>query len=173
MMLSKFREPYLQELRKWNKIHRLVGSKDLDRLYSESATSFKSLPKGERYRRVLDVGAGSGIQGFAGLFSGALEQVAFVEPDPKKSSFIIHVKTLLAKEESDILNRVLILSMPIQLVSRETLEKFFGAKDWIVVARAFSGDLSLKESLSLSELKEKEVFSFRLSPENKTMLERI
>jgi 16S rRNA G527 N7-methylase RsmG len=170
---DKLREIYLKDLKTWNKTHRLVGSNDLDRLYAESRIAFESLPSGERYRNAVDVGAGSGILGFAGFLGAKLSRVVLVEPDPKKAAFLLQVKAQLFRLEPGFMANLIILHQTVQVVSRETLNSFFNGTEWIVIARAFSSEVGLREAVDASELKEKEVFSFSLSTEKKFMLKMI
>jgi 16S rRNA G527 N7-methylase RsmG len=167
---NSIKELYISELRAWNRTHRLTGSNDIDLLYSESLQALKSLPS--EPSGLIDIGAGSGILGVPALLLPSQPKVCFVEPDIKKASFLLQLKSKVRAIDPVIANNMTIVIKEIQDVSRETIEQLFSGP-FIMVARAFSGQYSLKDAVAKSELRNLDVFFFAPTHNNKFVLEKL
>jgi 16S rRNA G527 N7-methylase RsmG len=168
---KEIKDCYISELKAWNRVHRITGSNDIDLLYSESIEGLKTLPK--EVRGLVDVGAGSGILGFPAIIDSGLSRVLFVEPDIKKASFLIHMKTKIRSIDSSMADSMVVLAKDIQSVSRETIDQFFVGCPYVLAARAFSGSCSLKDAVAKSPMQNIDVFFFHSTHNGKFVLEKL
>jgi hypothetical protein len=164
------REAYLSLLRLWDRKHRLVGRTRPDRLYRESVESLRSLPPALISDALVDLGAGSGILGVPALLEGLSKKVCLIEPLPKKVAFLEAVKAEMRLMGDHRYSNLLIIPLPVQNVSRETLECYLGPdlSSVPVLSRAFSGNLNMKEALRSSCLKENPCYKFFVLDEVKS-----
>jgi len=157
--VQQLREKYIQALAVWNRVHRIVGAKDrsIEQLVRESEESLRGL-RSPLPRTLLDVGAGSGILGIPWLWIGpAQSRTGLIEPDLKKSSFLIHFRSTL---EDGLKERILVIPNKLQDVPRETVDRFAEAGDRLFVARAFSGQVDLTEAINASSFSSECFLSF-------------
>ncbi len=171
MKQNLIKECFVSELKAWNRVHRITGSNDIDLLYSESLEGLKSIP--QNILGFIDVGAGSGIMGFPALVERLGARVCFVEPDIKKASFLLQLKTKVRAIDSSIADNMIIMIKDIQSVSRETIDQFFSGCPYVLISRAFSGSTTLKDAVAKSPMQNIDVFFFHATQTNKFVLEKL
>jgi len=169
--VKHLRNSYFEQVIAWDKKHRLIGKTPIQQLYAESLLALRSQGASYRSRTLVDIGAGSGVLGFAHLFSSRRNLAVFVEPDIKKASFL---RLFVAHSLS---SRAFVISDPIESVSRETLDRFVGHSGeaaratqkttLLFVARAFSGVKTLEKTLENSWIAKEEVCVFAADEKKK------
>jgi 16S rRNA G527 N7-methylase RsmG len=151
---------YLSSLDSWNRIHHIIGNTPPGTLFKQSVTAIENSELVKLNDILIDVGAGSGILGFAYLFKDNSRCVVFVEPRIKSRAFLYEVKSKLPPEMS---KRVIISESRIQDVSRETRDSWVqksSNKNIVLASRAFSGDISLRDAVKLSVFKADPLYIF-------------
>jgi 16S rRNA G527 N7-methylase RsmG len=155
--VKQLQEAFIKSVREWDRVHRLIGKEDPQRLYAQAREALKfHLKAGEPSKTLVDIGAGSGLLGFAWLELDPSHRVVFVEPRKKAHSFLHH---FVASGYPGLSARSKVLGEGIEAVSRETLVTFAGG-DFFGVARAFSGARSLEEFIAQSQLKQDRIYVF-------------
>ncbi len=151
--MEQWKAEYLKAIESWDKTHRLVGRMSVEALLDESIEAIAAaLAQGylETGDVLVDVGAGQGLMGYPWLYAGPQAKLITVEPDRKKTAFLLWFRSSLPKNVSE---RWLHFPKSIQNVSCETLESAFSAKEHglrprvACVARAFSGSDSLASAI--------------------------
>lgn len=147
--MEQWKSHYLEAIESWDKTHRLVGRSSVGGLLDESIAALSgALASGKLHSKdvLVDVGAGQAVMGYPWLHLAGDTKLITVEPDRKKTAFLLWFRASLPKS---IAERWVHLSKTIQNVSCETLDAAFfppnpGSKSRTVcVARAFSGQDSL------------------------------
>lgn len=148
------RDAYVRLLREWDAKHHLLGRSDPYRLYKESADALRSLEGGLLRLGCIDLGAGNGILGIPALLEGYSEKVLLVEPLVKRVAFLEAVRGEMRRLGDPAYERLVVIPLPVQSVSRETLFRHFGGgwSERPVITRAFSGAQSLRSALGGSVL---------------------
>ena len=149
-------EVYCDELKAWDRVHRIIGNLNPKTLCEESRQALLSLAKERPGATLVDVGAGGGILGVPWLALSADNRVVFVEPDLKKAAFL-HAALLVSLK--DVSSRCLVLASQIEHVSRETIVKF-SKGDFVLAARAFSGPLDLASAHRVSHFSADRMLTF-------------
>ena len=146
-MRKNFEDYYIKALKQWNLVHRIIGRAHPVELYTQSLEAVEGVLGNHRSKIVVDVGAGSGLVGFAWLMLDSGNRALFVEPNAKKAAFIAHVLS----NWSNLQNRSILANLPVQIVPRETMDSFDMQKtleeECIVLSRAFSGADSLEVAI--------------------------
>lgn len=156
-MRKNFEDYYFKALKQWNMIHRIIGKTPPRQLYEESVEALGGLSTALYGKTLVDVGAGSGIVGFPWLMLDPTNKVLFVEPDAKKAAFIAHILS----NWSNLQNRSCLSNSSLESVSRETLDHaVVGEGRYFLVARAFSGSVSLSTAINESLLCDAEAYKF-------------
>ncbi len=96
---------YIELLLKYNKVHRLSGSKNIkevekninDALYPKAFLDF------EKYDKVLDIGTGAGFPGMVLAIEYPSVHFILVEPLKKRTAFLHLVKSTYGLQNVDIL----------------------------------------------------------------------
>ena len=138
---------YCDELKAWDRVHRIIGNLNPKTLCEESRQALLALASERPGATLVDVGAGGGILGVPWLALNDESRVVFVEPDMKKAAFL---RVALLGSLSTVSSRCLVLPSQIEHVSRETIVKF-SKGDFVLAARAFSGPLDLRSAHGLSQ----------------------
>ncbi len=148
--LSPFLVRYTNSIRAWDKKHRIVGKSSVEELIFQSLASLESKESDipPKTKILVDIGAGSGILGVPWLSMNKEHRSVFVEPDPKKSSFL----RFYLSSEPELKNRWLVIGEKLEDVSRETLLQFTGDNSLLCASRAFSGSRTLEDCIKDSEL---------------------
>ena len=162
--MKQWVEEYFDGVREWDMKHRLVGKKALTELYRESVSALDVTHAGAAWLGgrtprdvvVVDVGAGSGLMAMPWLLELEGSKVCFVEPDMKKTAFMMSFVSQLPFE---LRSRALVLPQTLESVSRETIVNKLG-KELLCVVRAFSGKSSLEDARAQSELKNDPFYVF-------------
>lgn len=163
---------YFEAVRQWDSKHRIVGKTPIETLIRESEEALAGfLSQGPTPNTLIDVGAGAGIMALPWLWMKPDGKAILVEPDKKKSAFL---RDLVANKMPELMSRVLIMASRIEDVSRETVTSFSGGS-FFCVARAFSGEKSLAESFTASELKGDALYIFEggITPNKKFVLRQV
>lgn len=143
--LSK--DPFCKELSKYNKVHRLIGNVSCETLLSESLEAIQSTEQEfAAYTTMVDVGAGSGVLGYAWMLSGQNRRTVFLEPDKKAVAFL-HMFFSTYKNSRVVHKRLEDLKIEDVLVLEPVEVRSF------LAARAFSSSLSLEDAYKKSQLK--------------------
>jgi hypothetical protein len=150
-------DSYIEHLKLWDKSHRLIGAISPSLLVDQSLEAFKDSFLDSPNTSFVDVGAGSGIVGIPLLLTFNHLKVVFVEPDLKKSSFML---SFLSGTQLIKSKRALVISDLLQNVSCETLEKFFETNQITLLTRAFSGPKSLNDAYKDSSLSKYPLYDF-------------
>jgi 16S rRNA G527 N7-methylase RsmG len=161
--VKHLRESFLSSVLAWNKIHRIIGREgDFASRIKESEQALKGLIASQSNTlHLVDIGAGSGLLGFPWLWLRDSSKLVLVEPDMKKAAFLL---SFVAQE--GLATRVLVLSSPFELVSRETIDVFAPAPR-VFVARAFAGSKSYLQVIQESRFASEKFFTFDLEPQAK------
>jgi len=149
-------QKYAEAVKEWDKTHRLVGKVSVEQLLKQSIAALTPMLSSHKGELLLDVGAGSGLMGVAWLALDATNKTLFIEPKAKSHSFIL---SSLSSLPDLVGGRWSLLPKRIEDVSRETVYSK-GSTRPFAVARAFSGNLSLKEAWDQSPLKDIPLYSF-------------
>ena len=143
-------DPFCSELSRYNKTHRLVGNVSCETLVRESYEAVcASLDSLADKRVMVDVGAGSGVLGYAWLIAHPENKVLFLEPDKKAVAFLhlfFSTDKNTQKRSKVIGKRLEDLKVEEVLSFEPNLEKYF------LAARAFSGSDSLESCYEKSNL---------------------
>jgi 16S rRNA G527 N7-methylase RsmG len=139
-------------------VKHLVGSGvSIEKLWEESDEALQSLGLENFSGTCVDVGAGQGILGVVALWRFSEATLLLVEPDRRKTAFLVDLKLNLGPSYARRLN---ILSERIENVSRETLKRFLLPQPHIVLARAFSSNRSLESAVSESAFLSDPLYEF-------------
>ena len=148
---------YLDALRSWNTIHRLIGNVSCETLFKESLDAIKNSEKDlSNFSTMSDLGAGSGILGAAWLSLNPSNKCIFLEPDRKAAAFLLSYFGSAAfserLESPGILDRM--------------LRKYPGTNttNTFIASRAFSSNDTLENIYIKSELSEYELYNFEANP---------
>jgi len=152
-------DQYVEQIKLWDRSHRLVGGVPVHVLVEQSLLAFKNSLLVNPCTSYVDVGAGSGIVGIPLLLIYDRLKFVFVEPDLKKSSFVLNFLSSYGLIRA---KRALVISERIQNVSHETLEDFFGTNQITLLTRAFSGPKSLNDAYKESSLSKYPLFDFKM-----------
>ena len=138
---------FCENLRAFNKVHRLIGNVSCETLITEALQSIQNSEAAlSEYSVMVDVGAGSGVLGYAWLLSKPSHRLILVEPDRKALSFLINA---FAEE-----TRALVLGERLENLRLSRLSDFERDPAKIFLAtRAFSSNHPLKYLYEQSELK--------------------
>jgi 16S rRNA (guanine527-N7)-methyltransferase len=98
-------EKYIELLLKYNKVHKLSGSKNIkeveqniyDALYPKEFLDF------EKYDKILDIGTGAGFPGMVLAIEYPTVHFTLVEPLMKRTAFLHLVKSTYGLQNVDIL----------------------------------------------------------------------
>lgn len=138
------RGQFLENCEVWNKTHRIFGSQIASRV-DESEKALAGWEGLSVSRTVIDVGAGSGLMTLPLLWLKPEVSVVWVEPNKKKASFLSWFKLSLPGSVS---SKIVVIAEALELVSRETVSTW--PEPIALVARAFSGEKTLHETVSSS-----------------------
>lgn len=148
---------YVDAVRAWDKVHRIVGKEDPARLYKQSKESLSSALKAYPLSPTLvDIGAGSGMMAWAWLELSPNHKAILVEPKKKSQAFLLNYITGVCPE---LAPRVMVIGALFDDVSRETVAKF-APEGFFCVARAFSGTDSLETVIARSEFSKDPCYVF-------------
>jgi 16S rRNA G527 N7-methylase RsmG len=139
----------------WNKTHRIIGGDPLRLLEQSEEAWINLLDVRKGFTHFVDVGAGSGVAGVPLLWIDSSAQIAFVEPDAKKASFLLEFGRSLS-----VLGRIKVVADRVEIVSRETVVGLSSGATVMLFARAFSGSKSLQEVAAASEFSSDAWFCF-------------
>lgn len=139
-------DPFCSELSRYNKTHRLIGNVSCETLVRESVEAIQnSLGDLVDKRVMVDVGAGSGVLGYAWLLAHEENRVLFLEPDKKAVAFL-HLFFSTSKKTRVLGKRLEDLSAQELLSFEPNEDKLF------LAARAFSSYESLESCYEKSAL---------------------
>lgn len=152
---------FVQAVEAWDRSHRIVGKESAQLLVDQSVEALEAffIAHPKSYNCLLDIGAGSGLVGFPALFINDAIKVVFVEPDLKKAAFVV---SFLSTLEANFRLRARVCAQNVEDVSRETVLNFSKVGRIAHLARAFSGPMSLTESIKASKLSDCPVFQFKV-----------
>ncbi len=135
---------FCAELFKYNRVHRLIGNVSCETLVKESLSAIKAASL-DAYTVMVDIGAGSGVLGYAWLKSSLGRRVILLEPDRKASGFLVGYFSADP--------RARVISKKIEDLSLDELLSFESdAKKIFCAARAFSSNIALDEAYAKSGL---------------------
>lgn len=120
--MKHWREIFCREVKAWDRVHRIIGQESPEQLFKESLQSFensKTVWQGKTC--LVDIGAGSGVLGWAWMSLSPSHCCAFVEPKKKSASFLQLMASHLSPEERA---RIRVIPQAFEHVSRETLSSF-------------------------------------------------
>jgi 16S rRNA G527 N7-methylase RsmG len=139
-------DPFCSELSRYNKTHRLIGNVSCETLVRESVEAIQnSLIDLADKRVMIDVGAGSGVLGYAWLLAHEENRVIFLEPDKKAVAFL-HLFFSTSKKTK-------VLGKRLEDLSDQELLSFEPNRDKMFLAsRAFSSHESLESCYEKSGL---------------------
>ncbi len=158
-------DPFCSELSKYNKVHRLIGNVSCETLLIESLAAIESASKEcSEYTTMIDVGAGSGVLGYAWLLSGQDRRVIFLEPDKKAVAFL-HMFFSTHKNTRVIHKRLEELKVEEIAAFEAQAHKCF------LAARAFSSSMSLDDAYKKSQL-DLPLYSFEKNENSYSLLKR-
>jgi 16S rRNA G527 N7-methylase RsmG len=143
-------DPFCSELSRYNKTHRLVGNVSCETLVRESFEAVQASMSSLSEKRVMvDVGAGSGVLGYAWLLAHPENKVLFLEPDKKAVAFL----HLFFATDKNTQKRTKVIGKRLEELNNEELLSFEAdiAKVFLA-ARAFSGSESLESCYEKSKL---------------------
>lgn len=91
--------PYLDELKKWNKAINLISEKSPHNLVSRHLLDSLQLIQyiDIKNEKIIDIGSGAGFPGMVLAISGA-SSIKLIEPSFKKAAFLEHVKNIYKLE---------------------------------------------------------------------------
>jgi len=139
-------DPFCKELAKYNKVHRLIGNVSCETLLRESLAAIEASKKEcSAYSTMVDVGAGSGVLGYAWILSGQDRRTVFLEPDKKAVAFL-HMFFSTYKNTRVVHKRLE------DLKSEEVLSLEPDKGKAFLAARAFSSSMSLEDAYKKSQL---------------------
>jgi 16S rRNA G527 N7-methylase RsmG len=129
---------YCEQLREYNKVHRLIGNVSCETLIAESLKALKSTKALSEFDLMIDVGAGAGILGQAWLSISPDHKAVFMEPDKKALAF-------LRGYYSNISRATVVGSKLENFVLSEISEFALNTKGAFLAARAFSSSGSIDD----------------------------
>jgi len=167
--VKQLRESYLNSVLAWNKIHRIIGREhDFATRIKESEHALSTLLPATPH--IVDIGAGSGLLGIPWLWLQEQGNVVLVEPDAKKSSFLLQFVA-----QNGLSERLSILPQTFETVSRETLDRLCPPPR-AFVTRAFAGFKDFDQVKGESAFSKEDFFVFELNAASKSsraMLKKI
>lgn len=143
-------DPFCSELSRYNKTHRLIGNVSCETLVRESFEAIQnSLNDIGQKKTMVDVGAGSGVLGYAWLISNPQSRVIFLEPDKKAVAFL----HLFFASDRTTEKKTRVLGKRLESLSAEELLSFEpDANSIFFAARAFSSNETLESCYRDSRL---------------------
>lgn len=140
------KQKFCDELRQYNKVHRLIGNVSCETLVRQSIDAFTNTGSElDAYLTMIDVGAGSGILGYAWLLGSPERRCIFVEPDGKAVSFL---HSYFGGE-----SRARVIGRKLEDVRLAEISDFIVDSSKVLLAtRAFSSFRTLEECYQLSQL---------------------
>lgn len=147
------KQRFLELADRWGQTHHLFArGEEALRLFEQSLAVLSDGVRDEGLLGTLvDVGAGSGLLGWAWLELSPEHRAVFVEPKKKSQAFLHFFWSQLSSAEQ---GRALILPSRVEDVSRETVLGFSGDLPVFGASRAFSGEKELNRAWADSPLKE-------------------
>lgn len=177
--MKHWREIFCREVKAWDRVHRIIGQESPEQLFKESLQSFENSKEIWQGKNCLvDIGAGSGVLGWAWMSLSPGHCCVFVEPKKKSASFLQLMASHLSSEER---TRIRVIPETFENVSRETLSSFISgtvsretspqsssnkatdlvSRETLFASRAFSGPKELDVVMKESAFAEQEVYVFR------------
>ena len=137
-------EKFINELLKWNKVHKLTNYKTKEDIKKQIEDSLYPLNEIKNTKTAIDIGTGAGFPGLILAMAMPETQWYLVEPLKKRYSFLNYIKTLLNLKNINIvpkrleetnLNKVDLITGRAVMPTKEILNiaKPFIKKDGIIL----------------------------------------
>lgn len=101
--MEKKYEKFINELLKWNKIHKLTNYKTKEEILAQIKDSLYPLEKIKNTKNAIDIGTGAGFPGLILAIAMPDTKWYLVEPLKKRYSFLNYLKILLNLNNTEII----------------------------------------------------------------------
>lgn len=154
--MKQQRDAFLRAVLAWNRVHRIIGREGdfLERVKESEEALENLIEQVGPDQGLVDIGAGSGLLGMPWVWMSPSSRICFVEPDFKKSSFL-----MAYIGDQKLASRASVVSKPFETVSRETIDQACPGQK-VFVARAFAGAKDLAQVVKESAFSGEKFFLF-------------